>query len=162
MQSRFPSLYNRNFPRSEGIQYHRKQIFGMAVSAEICCLSASRQTLRLIWNIITYHFARSLVTNVYKIFKYIYKFSISIRVLVVRVSSCTQTDHLFRQFEYHIMATRGRRRTTREGSNITLRTTPTANIACYREYNLLQGLETIFCGLLVPGGRRADNSEYLS
>ena len=69
----------------------------MAVSAEICCLGASRQTLRLIWNIITYHFARSLVTNVYKIFKYFYNFSISIRVLVVHVPPlCAQTDHLFR------------------------------------------------------------------
>ena len=62
----------------------------MVVSAELwIAVSASTcQPLRLTWDIITYRFARSIVTNVYKIFEYIYNFSI-------HVSSDVQTDCLF-------------------------------------------------------------------
>ena len=67
-----------------------EKIFSMAVSEEVmdCCFGASWQTLRLTWNIITYRFARSIVTNVHKIFDYIYHFSF-------HVSSDVQTDRLF-------------------------------------------------------------------
>ena len=113
------------------------------------------------------------MTNVYKIFEYIYNFSI-------HVSSDVQTDRLFTSLgssrplgnnyyeddslniDHVRLGYESRRGDHAERLNITLRTTPKANIACYREYNLLYGLETIFCGLLVPGMRRADNSEYLS
>ena len=54
-----------------------------------CCFGVTCQPLHLTWNIITYRFARSIVTNVYKIFKYIYNFSI-------HVPSGVQTDRLFR------------------------------------------------------------------
>ena len=112
----------------------------IAVSAPTC------QPLCLTWDVITYRFARSIVTNVYKIFEYIYNFSI-------HVSPDVQTDRLFTSLgsshplgnnyyeddslniESRALGLRGA--TTREGSNITLRTTPKANIACYREYNLL-------------------------
>ena len=62
----------------------------MVVSAELwIAVSASTcQPLRLTWDIITYRFARSIVTNVYKIFEYIYNFSI-------HVSPDVQTDRLF-------------------------------------------------------------------
>ena len=62
----------------------------MVVSAELwIAVSASTcQPLRLTWNIITYRFAGSIVTNVYMIFEYIYNFPI-------HVSSDIQTDRLF-------------------------------------------------------------------
>ena len=134
----------------------------MVVSAELwIAVSASTcQPLRLTWDIITYRFARSIVTNVYKIFEYIYNFSI-------HVSSDVQTDSLFTSLGSHPLgnnyydedslnilitcawATRG----DHAGRlNITLRTTPKANIACYRECNLLQGLETIFLWLISTRG----------
>ena len=68
----------------------------MVVSAELwIAVSASTcQPLRLTWDIITYRFARSIVTNVYKIFEYIYNFSI-------HVSSDVQTDRLFTSLGSH-------------------------------------------------------------
>ena len=103
------------------------------------------QPLRLTWDIITYRFARSIVTNVYKIFEYIYNFSI-------HVSSDVQTDCLFTSLgsrplsnnyydedSLNILITCAW--ATRGGHagrlNITLRTTPKANIASYRKCNLL-------------------------
>ena len=80
-------ITENNFVRREnGIE----KIFCMAVSEEVmdCCFGVTCQPLRLTWNIITYRFARSIVTNVDKIFEYIYNFSI-------HVSSDVQTDCLF-------------------------------------------------------------------
>ena len=70
--------------------------FSMVVFEEVmdCCFGVSWQPLRLTWNIITYRFARSIVTNVYKIFEYIYNFSI-------HVSSDVQTDCLFTSLGSH-------------------------------------------------------------
>ena len=59
-----------------------------------CCFGVTCQPLRLTWDIITYRFARSIVTNVYKIFEYIYNFSI-------HVSSDVQTDRLFTSLGSH-------------------------------------------------------------
>ena len=148
----FSLIVSHNFFRVGGFTRVEKNSW-MIVSVELWIVASAPtcQPLRLTWDVITYRFARSIVTNVHKIFKYIYHFSF-------HVSSDVQTDRLFgvvttlgnndyedRRWGKMIVwisitcawATRGRRGTTREGSNITLRTTPKANIACYREYNLL-------------------------
>ena len=120
-----------------------------AVSAPTC------EPLRLTWDVITYRFARSIVTKLHKIFEYIYHFPF-------HVSSDVQTTQMFgvvttlgnndyddRRWGKMIVwisitcasATRGRRGTTWEGSYIT-----------YLEYNLLYGLETIFLWLISTRG----------
>ena len=62
----------------------------MIVSVElwIAASAPTCQPLCLTWDVITYRFARSIVTNVHKIFEYIYNFSF-------HVSSDIQTDRLF-------------------------------------------------------------------
>ena len=124
-----------------------EKIFCMVVFDEEmdCCFGVTCQPLRLTWNIITYRIAGSIVTNVYMIFEYIYNFPI-------HVSSDIQTDQLFTSLGSHplgnnyyeddslniiIRALGLRGAATLGASNITLRTTPKANIACYRECNLL-------------------------
>ena len=73
-----------------------EKIFCMVVSAEVmdCCFGVTCQPLRLTWDIITYRFAQSIVTNVHKIFEYIYHFSF-------HVSSDVQTDRLFTSLGSH-------------------------------------------------------------
>ena len=120
----------------------------IAVSAPTC------QPLRLTWDVITYRFARSIVTKLHKIFEYIYHFPfhVSLDAQTTQMFCCshlaltttTIEDEERGSFEYQSRALRlcgVARETTWEGSYIT-----------YREYNLLYGLETIFLWLISTRG----------
>ena len=121
----------------------------IAVSAPTC------EPLRLTWDVITYRFARSIVTKLHKIFEYIYHFPfhVSLDAQTTQMFCCshhavttttTIEDEERWSFEYQSRALRLRGvagETTWEGSYIT-----------YREYNLLYGLETIFLWLISTRG----------
>ena len=67
-------IFEWSCPRSYGLLFQR-----------MC------QPLRLTWDIITYRFARSIVTNVYKIFEYIYHFPfhVSLDVQTTQMFCCS-------------------------------------------------------------------------
>ena len=131
----------------------------IAVSAPTC------QPLRLTWDVITYRFARSIVTKLHKIFEYIYHFPfhVSLDSQTTQMFCCshhavttttTIEDEERWSFEYRSRALR--LRGVAGGPRGKAHILHTVNITYFMDW------KQFFWGLLVPGVRRADNSEYLS